>query len=119
MDQVQRQVDDVFWTELNEAGAIIPTDVPSTSTLRIGDAAEEILKQVRSGTHDLVVIGSRGRGNVESHSLGSVSQQVSRACSVPVLIVHGAKSSPLPELDAPIERTSSQNGDRPLVSAAG
>lgn len=98
---------------------MIPADVPSTSTLRIGDAAEEILDQVRSGVHDLVVIGSRGRGDVESHSLGSVSQQVSQACAVPVLIVHGAKAAPTPELDALIERTSSQNGDRPQVTDAG
>lgn len=119
MDRVQQQVDDVFWAELNEAGEMIPADLASTSTLRIGDAAEEILDQVQSGVHDLVVIGSRGRGNVESHSLGSVCQQVSQACSVPVLIVHGVKNSPKLELDARTEWTSSANGDRPRVTAAG
>lgn len=68
VDEVQRQVDDVFWTELDEAGEMIPSDVVSTSTLRVGDAAEEIL------------------------------DQVSEACPVPVLIVHGAKSSPPDEV---------------------
>lgn len=54
-----------------------------------GHAAAEILDQAREGKHDLVVVGSRGRGEVESLFLGSVSQQVSHASPVPVLIVHG------------------------------
>jgi nucleotide-binding universal stress UspA family protein len=103
MNEVQQQVDDVFWTELDEAGEMIPSDVVSTSTLRIGDAAEEILDQVRSGGHDLVVIGSRGRGNNSSSlDLGSVSRLVSAVCPVPVLIIHGAKSSPRCEVSGEV-----------------
>jgi nucleotide-binding universal stress UspA family protein len=83
MDGVQQEVDDVFWTELDEAG-------------------EVILDQVRSGGHDIVVIGSRGRGVTGPLVRGSVSRQVSEACSVPVLIVHGAKGSPPGEVSGEV-----------------
>jgi nucleotide-binding universal stress UspA family protein len=114
MDGVQQEVDDVFWTELDEAGEVIPSDVVSTSTLRIGDAAEEILDQVRSGGHDIVVIGSRGRGVTGPLVRGSVSRQVSEACSVPVLIVHGAKGSPPGEVsgEVPTSLAMSQGNGR-------
>lgn len=117
MGGVQQQVDDIFWTELNEAGGMIPAEVQSTSTLRVGDPAEEILDQVRTGEHDLVVIGSRGRGAVKTESLGRVSRHVSQSCPVPVLIVHGKVGTP-PEIDAPGDQTISQNGDRLLRGVA-
>jgi nucleotide-binding universal stress UspA family protein len=47
-----------------------------------------LLKQVTGGSHDLVVMGSRGRGAVRSALLGSVSHYLLHHSPVPVLIVH-------------------------------
>jgi nucleotide-binding universal stress UspA family protein len=47
-----------------------------------------LLKQIAEGQHDLVVMGSRGRGAVRSALLGSVSHHVLHHSDVPVLIVH-------------------------------
>ena len=73
---------------LNGAIDSVPADVPVTKVLGRGDPARAIVEQTRSGTHDLVIMGSRGRGEIRSFLLGSVSHGVLQTCPVPVLIVH-------------------------------
>lgn len=66
----------------------IPNDVSVTTVVtseRIGPA---LVCQIRAGHHDLVVMGSRGRGRVRSLILGSVSHYVLHHSPVPVLIAH-------------------------------
>jgi len=62
-------------------------DVPCQAMAIEGSPAEGILAQVESGGHDLVMMGSRGRGAMESMFLGSVSSNVVQQSPVPVLIV--------------------------------
>ena len=49
-------------------------------------------RQIANGHHDLVVMGSRGRGAVRAALLGSVSHHVLHHCPVPVLIIHAHRS---------------------------
>ena len=47
-----------------------------------------LIGQIADGAHDLVVMGSRGRGAIRSALLGSASHYVLHHSPVPVLIVH-------------------------------
>jgi len=52
-----------------------------------GPAGEAILNVARTRRCDLIVMGSRGRGRLETALLGSVSQRVVQEAPCPVLIV--------------------------------
>lgn len=75
-------------TMLEQAASRIPSEVPSSVVLLEGRPATALLAQQRQGGHDLVVMGSRGRGELRSMLLGSVSHAVLHGSSVPVLVVH-------------------------------
>ncbi len=47
-----------------------------------------LVRQIADGHHDLIVIGSRGRGEARSVLLGSISHYVLNHRPVPVLTVH-------------------------------
>ncbi len=67
----------------------VPDSVSVTSVIKTEPAKAALLKQIAAGEHDLVVMGSRGRGAVRSTLLGSVSHHVLHHADVPALIVHG------------------------------
>jgi nucleotide-binding universal stress UspA family protein len=84
---------------LRDACDQIPDDLPVTTMLSEQPIRTALIRQITAGHHDLVVMGSRGRGAVRSTLLGSVSHYVLHHSPVPVLIVH-ADRTPKPE---PIE----------------
>ncbi len=69
----------------------VPEDVSVTSVVVQEPPKSSLLEQVAAGRHDLVVMGSRGRGAVRSALLGSVSHHVLHHSDVPVLIVHAPR----------------------------
>jgi nucleotide-binding universal stress UspA family protein len=73
--------------------ASVPADVSVTTVLTAQPVLPALLQQIEAGRHDLVVMGSRGRGAVRSALLGSVSHYVLHHSPIPVLIVHAQGSS--------------------------
>lgn len=83
-EEVEREYHDL----LDDAVGRVPPEIPVTKILTQGSPAARILEQLESGGHDLVVMGSRGRGATRSLLLGSVSHRVLNASPAAVLIVH-------------------------------
>jgi nucleotide-binding universal stress UspA family protein len=73
---------------LREACALVPPGIQVQALLVDGRPAEAILEEAESAGHDLIVVGSRGRGDAGSMLLGSVSHQVLHHSRVAVLVVH-------------------------------
>jgi nucleotide-binding universal stress UspA family protein len=75
-------------TLLGRAAARVPEGVPLNVLVGHGQAAVEVLRRIEAAGHDLVVMGSRGRGSIRSLLLGSVSRAVMHHSPVPVVTVH-------------------------------
>jgi nucleotide-binding universal stress UspA family protein len=78
---------------LREARDLVPDDIGVTTKLEHGDPAAAIIARVEEGPCDLVVMGSHGHSRVHRALLGSVSERVLKAATVPVLLMRA-------ELDA-------------------
>ena len=79
----------------------VPHGVSVTTVLSADAVRHGLLHQIEAGNHDLVVMGSRGRGALRSVLLGSVSHYVLHHSPVPVLIVHAESSRELKSANAP------------------
>ena len=74
---------------VKRAGDRVPAGLPVTTLLLSEPSIRSALvRQITDGQHDLVVIGSRGRGEARSLLLGSISHYVLNHSPVPVLTVH-------------------------------
>jgi nucleotide-binding universal stress UspA family protein len=62
-------------------------DARVTRVYRRGDPTAEILKAAKEHKADLIVMGSRGLGQIGGLILGSVSERVLHGAHIPVLIV--------------------------------
>lgn len=67
----------------------VPTEVCVTKIFSDQPICKAIMRRIERGDHDLVVMGSRGRGPIRSALFGSVSRYVLRHSTIPVLVVQG------------------------------
>jgi nucleotide-binding universal stress UspA family protein len=81
---------------LRAAADRVPEDISVTTILTEQPIRQAILKRIADANHDIVVMGSRGRGTVRSAVLGSVSHHILHHSPVPVLIVHSDEPEPDP-----------------------
>src|SRR6201996_1490190 len=75
-------------TVLRTAVARVPASLPVTKILSTKPIREALIDRIRTGGHDLVVMGSRGRGALTASVLGSVSHYALHHSQGPVLIIH-------------------------------
>jgi nucleotide-binding universal stress UspA family protein len=75
---------------LREATNQVPDDLPVTTVLTHEPIRKALLQQIEQANHDLLIMGSRGRGPLRAALLGSVSHYALHHSPVPVLIVHVA-----------------------------
>jgi nucleotide-binding universal stress UspA family protein len=113
---VARDAETETETILSAAVERVPAGVSVTKVLSGDPVRPALIEQIKEGAHDLVVMGSRGRGAVRSVLLGSVSHYVLHHSPAPVLIVHAEPQRPLetPETESPEQQAE----DRGPVNAS-
>jgi nucleotide-binding universal stress UspA family protein len=84
-----RRSEDAAAARLLEEATTAVSGPPVTARIAIGQPAAAIIEEAETGAHDLVVVGSRGRGAVASTLLGSVTRSVVGTCPAPVLVLRG------------------------------
>jgi nucleotide-binding universal stress UspA family protein len=84
-------------TEIVEAGvSTVPDSIPVTSVVSREPIRKALMRELTSGRHDLLVIGSRGRGALTAPLLGSVSHFALNHSPIPVLVVHAERAADSP-----------------------
>jgi nucleotide-binding universal stress UspA family protein len=77
---------------LRRARERVPDGLSVTTVLSEQPIRAALIGQITNGVHDLIVMGSRGRGAIRAALLGSTSHYVLHHSPVPVLIVHADRS---------------------------
>jgi len=76
---------------LSRARDRVPDDLPVTTILTDQPIRVALMHQIEAGCHDLVAMGSRGRGDLANLVLDSVSHTVLQRAASPVVIVRGRR----------------------------
>jgi nucleotide-binding universal stress UspA family protein len=85
---------------LRRARDRVPEDLPVTTIVTDRPIRTALIEQINRGRHDLIAMGSRGRGAVRAALLGSISHYVLNHSPIPVLIFH-AHTHPTPNTAEP------------------
>jgi nucleotide-binding universal stress UspA family protein len=89
----------------------LPEGMPVTKIVTHQPIRAALMRRIEEAGHDVLVMGSRGRGTVRSAVLGSVSQYMLHRSPIPVLVVHAH------EEDEPVVNPG-EAASRPEQSAA-
>jgi nucleotide-binding universal stress UspA family protein len=87
--RLSEELEEESRTILRDAIQQVPAELPVTKIITHEPIRRALLDRIAEGGHDLLIMGSRGRGAVRSALLGSVSHYALHHSPVPVLIVHG------------------------------
>ena len=114
LDELQRQAERNYERTLGAAiAAWVPDDMPVTGIVRRGAVAPTIVEQAVAGNHDLIVVGSRGRGELRSLLLGSVSHDVLQSSPVAVLVVHATRGAGTGMRPEPVDAAAAPSATTP------
>jgi len=86
-DTMQGEIDTWAGRTLDEAVDAVPEEVIAHRVQGAGHPGPEIVRELKRGDYDLVVLGSRGRGRTQEGLLGSVNGYVHFHARVPLLSV--------------------------------
>jgi nucleotide-binding universal stress UspA family protein len=84
----------MFAQILREAVASVPQDVGVESRLVHGRPAKRIVEVAQGTGSDLIVMGFHGHGRLHHALIGSVSDSVMGATTLPVLLMRGCSDAP-------------------------
>jgi nucleotide-binding universal stress UspA family protein len=62
-------------------------EIPTTSSIRVGEAGPEILEALEEQQIDLLVMSTHGRSGVQRALFGSVAEYVIHAAHIPILLI--------------------------------
>ncbi len=79
-------------------------DLNPECAMRIGHAADEIVRYAQEHAIDLIVMGTHGREGMSRVLLGSVAEKVVRRAGCPVLTVHCPGHAYVPVTDAALAK---------------
>ena len=82
--ELERESTDIIRNAIDR----VPNSVPVTKILTHEPIRTALLHRIKSADHDLLVMGSRGRGAISASLLGSVSHYALNHSPIPVLVVH-------------------------------
>jgi nucleotide-binding universal stress UspA family protein len=104
---------------LEAAVASVPDSVSVTSILSREPIRKALSRELAAGRHDLLVIGSRGRGALTASLLGSVSHFALSHSPIPVLVVHADQVSESPSASPTRTMSAWPTHQPPLPSSSG
>jgi nucleotide-binding universal stress UspA family protein len=103
---------------MHEAVERVPHSVPVTKIITHQPIRTALMRRIKSGNHDLLVMGSRGRGPLKASLLGSVSHYVLNHSPIPVLIAQARDEDERPR-GSPVANREQTAPDTPGLPAGG
>jgi nucleotide-binding universal stress UspA family protein len=87
IESMSAELDKWATNVLDEAARAVPPEITADRVQGKGHPGPEILKELKRGGYDLIVLGTRGRGRTQEGLLGSVNGYIHFHAHVPLLSV--------------------------------